>query len=219
MSLGFKQEIMEKIKRISIRAIKFPTKIAKHLYGWTKHWAQTPHASLALFMIAFMESSFFPIPPDALLIPMVLAERKKWLRHALTCTLGSVLGALLGYAIGWGFFEWIGRPIVSIYRLESAIETIGRKYTENAFLTIFTAAFTPIPYKVITIAGGLFRVSLSVLILASLVGRAGRFFIVAGTLKLFGKKIEDSIERFFNLFSLLFILLLIGGFFLLKHFL
>ncbi|MCX5704575.1 MAG: DedA family protein [Candidatus Omnitrophica bacterium] len=180
------------------------------------HWARSPRAPWALFGIAFIESSFFPIPPDVLLIAMVLAERKKWIRNAVICTIGSVLGALFGYFIGWSLYESVGKLIVNTYHLQPTMELVGRKYTENAFLAIFTAAFTPIPYKIITIAAGLFKISLVTLVIASVIGRAGRFFIVAGALRIFGARIEKSIEKYFDIFSIIFILLLIGGFFAIK---
>jgi len=189
----------------------------RSLYDWTIHWAGTPQAPIALFCVAFIESSFFPIPPDVLLIAMVIADRKRWLKDATICTIGSVIGALFGYFIGWGLYETIGRWIVETYGLQEMMELVGRKYSENAFLTVFTAAFTPIPYKVITIAGGLFRIPISVLIVASIIGRAGRFFLVAGALYVFGKKIEKMIEKYFDIFSFIFAALLISGFLALKY--
>ncbi len=199
-----------------IYILKAPIRLLRGIYDWTIHWARTSQAPYALFGIAFIESSFFPIPPDVLLIAMTVSDNKKWARYAAICTAGSVLGALFGYAIGFCFYEAIGRPIVEMYHFQQAMDLVGRKYAENAFLTVFTAAFTPIPYKVITIAAGLFRISLATLVTASIIGRAGRFFLVAGALRLFGKKIADSIEKYFDIFSVLFMLLLIGGFMTIK---
>lgn len=196
--------------------LKFPLKVFRKIYEWTIHWAKTPQAPAALFAIAFIESSVFPVPPDVLLIAMVLAKRRRWALFATICTIGSVTGALLGYFIGWGLFETVGRWLVETYHLQRAMEIVGQKYQENAFLTIFTAAFTPIPYKAITIAAGLFRIALPILIVASLIGRAGRFFLVAGALRIFGDRIAASIEKYFDLFSIIFVGLLIGGFLLLK---
>jgi len=202
---------------MSIGAIlKAPLRFLRELYDWTIHWAKTPKAPLALFGIAFIESSFFPIPPDVLLIAMTMAAPKKWLRFATICTVGSVCGAFLGYLIGWGLYESVGKWIVDTYHLQNVMDLVGRKYQENAFLTVFTAAFTPIPYKVITIAAGLFRISLATLAVASIIGRAGRFFMVAAALRLFGEKIERSIEKYFDIFSLLFTALIVIGFLLLK---
>ena len=201
----------------SLSVIKAPLVWFRKMYGWTIHWSKTKNAPYALFGIAFIESSFFPIPPDVLLIAMVVAQRKKWLLNAAICTAGSVLGALFGYFIGRVLFETAGKLIVDSYHLEAVVAMIGRKYQENAFLTIFTAAFTPIPYKAITITAGLFRISLPVLIIASIIGRAGRFFLVAGSLRIFGERIQNSIEKYFDIFSIVFVILLAGGFLLLKY--
>ena len=201
----------------SLSVIKAPLVWFRKMYGWTIHWSKTKNAPYALFGIAFIESSFFPIPPDVLLIAMVVAQRKKWLLNATICTAGSVLGALLGYFIGRVLFETAGKLIVDSYHLEAVVAMIGRKYQENAFLTIFTAAFTPIPYKAITITAGLFRISLPILIIASIIGRAGRFFLVAGSLRIFGERIQNSIEKYFDIFSIVFVILLAGGFLLLKY--
>ncbi len=198
--------------------LKAPLRILRKLYDWTIHWAKTPKAPAALFGVAFIESSFFPIPPDVLLIAMTMAQPKKWLRYATICTVGSVCGAFLGYLIGWSLYESIGKLIVETYHLQDVMALVGRKYQENAFLTVFTAAFTPIPYKVITIAAGLFKISLATLAVASIIGRAGRFFLVAAALRLFGEKIEKSIEKYFDIFSLAFTALLILGFLALKAF-
>ena len=201
----------------NLSAIKAPLRWLRKMYDWTNHWSKTRYAPYALFGIAFIESSFFPIPPDVLLITMVAAKRENWLINATICTIGSVCGALLGYLIGWGLYETVGKFIVDAYHLEAVVEMIGRKYVDNAFWTIFTAAFTPIPYKAITITAGLFRISLTTLIIASVIGRAGRFFLVAGALRIYGEKIKNSIEKYFDLFSLILIALLIGGFLFLKY--
>ncbi|MFA7074950.1 MAG: hypothetical protein WC234_07190, partial [Endomicrobiaceae bacterium] len=116
---------------------------SKRLYDWTINWAKTKYAEYALFFISFAESSFFPVPPDVLLIPMVIANRKKWFKTALICSAGSILGALLGYFIGYELFELIGTKIVKIYDLQAVITMLSQKYSEHAFITIFTAAFTP----------------------------------------------------------------------------
>lgn len=192
-------------------------KILKKLYNWTMHWAHTRRAHSALFLLAFAESSCFPVPPDVLLIPMVIADRKRWHILALICTIGSILGGIFGYLIGWGFFELIGQPIIHFYHLENMVTLVGQRYEAHAFITIFTAAFTPIPYKAITITAGMFRLNMLTLIIASILGRGGRFFMVALALKLFGKKIQESIEKYFNILSIVFVLLLIGGIICLKY--
>lgn len=189
----------------------------RRLYDWTLHWSHTKYAKVSLFGIAFAESSFFPVPPDVLLIAMTVANRYKWWLYASIATVGSVLGGIFGYYIGFALFETIGQPIVDFYGLQRQFEDVGKLYDQNAFLAVFTAAFTPIPYKVFTIAGGVFQIPLYELIIGSLAGRAGRFFAVALALRIFGKKISDAIEKYFDLFSLLFMILLIGGFIAIRY--
>lgn len=188
----------------------------RKLYNWTMHWSRTKNAKFALFGIAFVESSFFPIPPDVLLIAMTVANRMKWWFYASIATIGSVAGGVMGYYIGLTLFETIGQQIVDFYHLGKYFETVQLKYTENAFLAVFTAAFTPIPFKVFTIAGGVFQIQLTDLVLGSLLGRAGRFFGVALALRIFGEKISRAIEKYFDILSLLFMALLIGGFIILR---
>lgn len=195
----------------------YPSSLMHRLYNWTLHWSQTKYAKVSLFTLAFAESSFFPIPPDVLLIAMTVANRYKWWFFAAIATIGSVLGGILGYYVGLALFETVGQSIVQFYHLESYFEVVRVKYAENAFLAIFTAAFTPIPYKVFTIAGGVFQIPLTTLILGSLIGRAGRFFLVAFILRIFGQKIADTIEKYFDIASLIFMVLLIGGFVLIKY--
>ena len=198
------------------KIFEYPAKFIRACYDWTINWAKTKYASWALFLIAFAESSFFPVPPDVLLIPMVIAERKKWFQIAIICSVGSVLGALLGYFIGYQFYELIGQTIVDLYNLQSAVDIVSAKYHEHAFIAIFTAAFTPIPFKVFTIVAGLVKISVTTLIVASAIGRSARFFIVAILLRLFGEKIQYFIEKYFNLLTIIFVVLLIGGFVCIK---
>ncbi len=197
--------------------LKLPALWIRRLYDWTIAWSGTKSASWALFFIAFAESSFFPIPPDVLVIAITLANPHRWWQTAAICTIGSVLGAVAGYLIGWTLYEAIGKAIVDFYKLQGTMDIIGQKYAQNAFLTVLTAAFTPIPYKVITIGAGLFKISLGTLITASILGRAGRFFLVAGLLRLYGPAIVKIIEKYFNLLTVIFMLLLIGGFWLLGY--
>jgi membrane protein YqaA with SNARE-associated domain len=199
------------------KIINIPFKFMRNLYDWTLHWSKTKNSNYALCSIAFIESSFFPIPPDVLLIPMVVSEPKNWYKKALICTLGSVSGALLGYYIGKFFYDTIGLAVVNFYNLHNVMAVVGKKYADNAFLSIFGGAFTPIPYKALTISAGMFKISLPVLIIASLIGRGGRFFIVAICIRLFGKKVQYIIEKYFNILSLIFFVVLIGSFLALKY--
>ena len=205
------------MKNKALRIITTPTRWLKNLYSWTIQWSGSKKAPYALFGIAFIESSFFPIPPDVLLITMVIANKKKWMRYAAICTAGSVCGALFGYLIGWGLYESVGKFLIETYKLQTIMDLIRVKYQQNAFFTIFTAAFTPIPYKAITISAGLFRISLLTLMIASIIGRAGRFFIVAGALRVFGRKISGTIEKYFDIISILFVVLLLVSYLLLKY--
>jgi membrane protein YqaA with SNARE-associated domain len=192
--------------------LQWPTRTMYRLYQWTIKWAQTGYAKIALFLVALTESSFFPIPPDVLLIAMTVADRFRWWLYATIATVGSVLGAVIGYYIGYALYGSVGQAIVDFYGLQEYFGTVQERYEDNVTLAIFAAAFTPIPFKVFTIAGGVFSVSLPLMILGALLGRAGRFFAVALALRIFGKAIADSIERYFNILSILFLVLLVGGF-------
>lgn len=189
----------------------------RKLYDWTVSWAHKKSSNYALFTIAFAESSFFPIPPDVLLIPLVVAHPKSWWKKAAICTIGSVLGAFLGYYVGVFLFETIGKAIINFYGFQESFEAVGKMYNDNAFLAIFGAGFTPIPYKVFTIASGVFNISLFTLFAASVLARGGRFFIVAGALRIFGAKIQYVIEKYFNILSVVFLALLILGFVAVKY--
>ena len=176
------------------------------------HWADTPSAAWALFILAFAEASFFPIPPDVLLIAMAVAAPKKSLRYAGICLAGSVAGGALGYVIGKFFFDAVGAPLLDLYHGWHTYEAITAKFQEHGFLYIFAAALTPIPYKVFTIAAGVCRVNFAVLVAASVVGRGLRFFAVGGLFLVFGARIKRFIERYLNLLTVLFLVLLLVGF-------
>ena len=188
----------------------------KRLYAWVEHWAQTPYGGWALFLLAFAESSFFPIPPDVLLIALAVTHPKAGLKFAAICTLGSVLGGMVGYLIGWQFMASVGEKIVAFYGLTDKVAQIESLYHQYDAWAIAVAGFTPIPYKVFTISAGMFKVDFGVFILASALSRAGRFFLVGGLIYLFGKPIQAFIERYFDLLVIVFTVLLIGGFVLIK---
>lgn len=196
-----------------------PRRWARDLYEWTVRWAETPQSLLALLLIAFAESSVFPIPPDVLLIAIVGARPDRWLAAALLCSAGSVLGAALGYAIGSGFMATIGRPIVAFYGAEHHWSTVVEMYTGTWGVWFLAgAAFTPIPFKVATIAAGATGMAFWPFLAISAVGRAGRFFLVAGLLRLFGAPIRRVLEKHFDAFALLFFVLLVGGFLAIRLF-
>ena len=259
--------------------------ISRRVYDWTLAWAYRPSAAIALFVLAFAESSFFPVPPDVLLMPLTLGNRKRWLRYATICSVASVTGAVFGFCIGWllwaqigGFFQnhvpgferdqivlkdgnsvdgnidldcvdvqW--KPIFTFeakpkfpLKIDGGRQTIteaetkdvrvhvftkvGGLYDKYNFWIVFTAGFTPIPFKVITITAGVFGTGpqvpspgtfFVVFLVAAAVSRSARFFLVAGLMRLFGPKITPFIEKYFNWLALAFTVLLIGGFVVIKY--
>lgn len=182
------------------------------LYSWTLARCRHPHAERYLAGISFAEASFFPIPPDVLLAPMCLARPGRAFRYAAICTLASVAGALLGYAIGFFLLEAVGRPILAFYGATDAFEGFAADFNAHGLAIVFAAGFTPLPFKVITIAAGATAMPLWVLVSASLVSRAARFFLVAALLWKFGEPMKRLIDRHFALLTTAFTLALIGGF-------
>ncbi len=189
----------------------------RRLYDWVLYWAETPYGTWALFLLAFCESSFFPIPPDILLIALAVAIPKKSLKYALICSAGSVLGGCFGYLIGWQFMASIGSPIVDFYGLGAKVDYIGALYTKYDAWAVGIAGFTPIPYKVFTIAAGVFKINFSVFVLTSLLSRSARFFIVGGLIYKFGPKIQGFIDKYFNILAVAFTVLLVVGFVVIKY--
>lgn len=189
----------------------------RRLYDWVLHWADTPHGAVALFILSFAESSFFPVPPDVLLIALVLGARRRWAWLACICTVGSVVGGIAGYGIGYGLMESVGHPIIRFYHAEAHYAKVEQLYQQYDFWIVFIAAFTPIPYKVFTIASGAFHMNMLGFTLVSAVGRGARFFLVAGLLYLFGQPVKRFIEKYFDLLALLFVVLLVGGFVVIKY--
>ncbi len=188
----------------------------RRLYDWVLHWADHPAGPAALFVIAFAESSFFPIPPDVLLIALALGRPNRALWFAFLATMGSVIGGIAGYYIGVGLFEQIGRPILEWYNAMGKFERVGELYRENLVLALGTAGFTPIPYKVFTIAAGAFAIPLLPFVVISAVSRGLRFFLVAALIYYFGPPIKRFIDRYFNTLTILFVVLLVGGFLVIR---
>jgi membrane protein YqaA with SNARE-associated domain len=186
--------------------------IVRRLYEWVLHWAHTPYGIWALFVLAFTESSFFPIPPDVLLIALALSIPAKSFRYALICSAGSVLGGLFGYFIGWQLMDLVGFPIMKLYGILEQYETVRQSYEEYNAVIVFIAAFTPIPYKLITITAGAFKLNILTFTIASLIGRSARFFLVAWLIHRFGQRIKEFIERYFDILSLIFVGLVVLGF-------
>ena len=190
-----------------------PRRWLRATYDWTIHWAETPQALAALGFIALIESSVFPIPPDVLLIAVVAARPEWWLRAAIICTAGSLIGAGIGYGIGFAAMATVGQPIVDFYGAQVHWERVVALFQgEWGVWVMAAAAFTPIPFKVATIAAGATSMPLLPFLVASVLGRAGRFFLVAGILRVFGQPVRRVLEKHFDLAALAFFLLLVGGF-------
>lgn len=184
----------------------------KKLYHWVLGWAETPYGTWALFILAFCESSFFPIPPDVLLIALCVAIPAKSFRYAFVCSAGSVLGGILGYIIGWNFMAAIGDKIIVFYGLTEKVEYIRNLYNTYDAWAIGIAGFTPVPYKVFTITAGAFKINFPVFVAASALSRSARFFIVGGLIYRFGSGIQSFIDRYFNVLATAFTVLLVAGF-------
>ena len=184
----------------------------RRLYNWTLSWAERPHGAWALFFLAVAESSFFPVPPDVLLLALCVGATRKSFKFALICSAGSVLGGMLGYAIGWGAWHAVRDYFIPYIFSEAVFDKVQQLYQANAFVAVLTAAFTPIPYKVFTIAAGVFDVNFWTFLTASLFGRSARFFMVAGLIFVFGAKIKELIERYFDWFAWALLALGIAGF-------
>ena len=202
-------------------------KIIRNLYDWVLHWAATKYGAAALFILAFAESSFFPIPPDALLIALVLGAQKKAFKFAAICSAASVIGALFGYAIGHFLWwtpsnEFTGVANFFFSNIPSftpeAFYNIQKMYEQYDFWIVFTAGFTPIPYKIITISAGAFNINMIMFIVASIISRGARFFLVAFLIWKFGPQIKSFIDKYFNWLAIAFTVLLIGGFLAIKYF-
>lgn len=189
----------------------------RRLYDWVLSWADTRYGVPALGAVAFMESSFFPIPPDPLLMALSLGKPERSFRYAVVCSVMSVLGGIVGYLIGWGIWELVSDYFFTYLFSQETFLYVSGKYEQNAFLAILGAAFTPIPYKVFTISAGVFKISLLVLIAASVIGRSARFFIEAGLIFFYGARIKSFIDKYFNLLATLFFILLVLGFLAVKY--
>ncbi len=189
----------------------------RKLYDKTMDLAGHRHAERWLALVSFAEASFFPIPPDVMMLPMILAERRRAWRIALITSLASLAGAFLGYAIGYFFYESIGLPILRAYGHVQEFAHFQDLYNEWGFWIVLAAGFTPIPFKVMTIASGVTGMALLPFALAALAGRTARFFLVAALLYFFGPPIRKFIERYLGPLTLAFCVLLVGGFVALRY--
>ncbi len=192
----------------------------RRLYNWVIHFANTKHGATVLFCLSFAESSFFPVPPDVLLAPLTIGAPKKWFRFALACSIASVLGGILGYCIGmflWGqISEWVFAHLGVIGLTPENFTKFEAWYDRFDFWIVFTCGFTPLPYKVCTISAGVASINFGGFLIASTLSRSARFFIVAGLFGWKGETIRPFVEKYFNWLSLAFVILLIGGFLVIK---
>ena len=183
------------------------------LYRWTLALSESRHAPLALGAVAFAESSFFPIPPDLILVPMALAKPRMAWTYAAICTAASVLGGILGYAIGALLYDTLGQWLISLYHYADKMDALRAAYAQWGWLVILVKGLTPIPYKLVTIMSGLLGYNFALFVLLSAVTRGARFFIVAGLLNRFGDPIRGALERHFAAILVGFLLLIAVGFY------
>jgi len=195
----------------------WPFRWVRVVYDWVLSFAERPEGERALFFIAFAEASFFPIPPDILLIPLALGASGKALRFAAVCTVGSVLGSMLGYLLGFQFYEILGRRIIELYGAQDGYQQVKDLYNNWDAIAVAVAGFTPIPFKVFTIAAGVFNINILTFLLAGLLSRGARFFLLGGLILWFGPEIKKFMDRYFNLLTVVFVVLLVGGFLVLKY--
>ena len=190
-----------------------PRGLLRRIYNWVLSWADSPHGLIALAGISFAESSFFPIPPDVLQIALSVGEPRKSYRFATISVIASVLGAIVGWAIGWGLWQFVDTFFYSNIPGFTAqkFEYVETLYQQNAFLWLILSAFTPIPFKIFTIAAGVCSVPLTTLILASSIGRGARFFLVATIMRIFGKQARDILDKYLEVITILFSLLVFAG--------
>lgn len=191
--------------------------IIRSVYDWTLQQSDKRYAQWTLFAVAFAESSFFPLPPDIMLLPMCIAQRAKAMRFAALCTLGSVLGGLLGYAIGALLFETLGKWVIDTYHLQAAFDKFHQGFAEWGVWIILAKGLTPIPYKLVTIASGVAHFPLLPFVLASILTRGLRFFIVALLVKKYGAPIQTFVEKYLNWVALGLLLVIALGFWLVLH--
>ena len=199
-------------------------KILRKLYDWVLHWAQTPYGPIALFVLSFSEASFFPIPPDILLIAMAIGYRKQAYKFAFICSIASIFGAVAGYGIGY-YLWWSGDGYNQIAHFffnhvpgfnEGIFLDIQKQYDIYGFIITFTAGFTPIPFKVFTISAGAFNISFPFFLLASTISRSARFFLIAFLIMKYGEKMDRFINKYFNLLTIIFVLIVIGSYIVIK---
>ncbi len=182
------------------------------MYDWVLRLAHHRHALRSLGIVSFAESSFFPIPPDVMLVPMVLARREQAYLIATVCTVASILGGIFGYAIGYFLWDSVGQWLVGVYHMEAKVEQLRHGYANYGAAIILLKGLTPIPFKLVTLASGFFAFNFPLFVILATITRAARFFIIAALLRRFGEPVQAFIEERLNLFAWGFLILLVGGF-------
>jgi len=190
--------------------------LLQRIYNRCMEWIQTPAGIWVLFIIAVAESSFFPIPPDVFLIALCIAVPKKSLKYAAICAAGSVIGGALGYGLGLAFMDTLGQRILDLYGLAEKYNVVQGLYQQYDAWAVAAAGFTPLPYKLFTITAGAFKINFPTFMLVSLAARSARFFLIAALIYKFGAPVQYFINKYFNILTIVFLVLLIGGFVLIK---
>ena len=192
----------------------------RRLYDWVLHWAETPYGAPALFLLAVVESSIFPVPPDVLLLALCIAVPLKSYHFALLAATGSVLGGIFGYGIGLGLWEILAPSFFQYIPgfTQEVFQKVQGYFSAYDFWTVFVAGFTPIPYKVITIGAGVFQINFPIFVLASAISRGLRFFMVAWLIRRYGLAMRQFVEKYFNLLTWLLLVLLAGGYLIYRQF-
>ena len=190
--------------------------VVKKTYDWIMNWASTPYALYALALLSFTESFFFPIPPDILLIAIAFSKPKHSFLYAGICSLSSVAGGIVGYFIGYFLFESIGKLIFDLYGGINGFETVKEYYNSKGAWMVLIGGFTPVPYKLITIASGVFLLDFKIFLICSIISRSARFFLESLLIFYFGEKIRLLLEKYFNLFTIFLFVIVILGFLLFK---
>ncbi len=197
--------------------LRLQMKFIRRIYDWVLRWADSKWGSLALFILAFIEASFFPVPPDVLLIALCLGRPKKSLRYASICLAGSVAGAAAAYGLGYWAWDLINHWFIPGLFSQEAFDSVRELYEKWNFWAVFTAAFTPIPFKIFTLAGGVFSINFPMFLIACMIGRGARFFLLGFLILKFGPPIKSFIDKYFNWIVLAFTVVLIGGFLLIRY--
>ncbi|MBD8679442.1 YqaA family protein [Sphingomonas sp. CFBP 13720] len=182
------------------------------LYDWTLRLANHRHAVRSLAIVSFCESSFFPVPPDVVLVPVILQHRTRAYRIAAICTIASVLGGMLGYAIGYFLFDTVGKWVIDLYGLQKSAADFQKKFAEYGAVIILLKGLTPIPFKLVTIASGLAKFNFALFVITATITRAFRFFLIAFLLKRYGQPVQDFIEKRLTIIGIAVVVAVVGGF-------